>query len=248
MGLAIAVNDVDIHFGNDHTDGRYQKLNEFRLVKNELLLIKHAQEKLADSVFNNLEFFTTAEEKQEIILILQTELDEDNLEHQTKKQALYDKIGEETERLRHEITDLIGTEQQQGDLIKALVHDLNDVYEGHASALTILGNRYDLMDADMDMQRELLDFVNSIERAERTFNCLTGLLDIASDIQTTEEKIESLLSQALVNNELSSQAALPSLKSAVAQVVDKLKHALANVKEWRDAQAACLTQAGMCIA
>lgn len=230
---------------NDYADGRYARMSEFRIVKNELLSIKLAQEKLAESVFSNLDYFSTAEEKRDIILTLQAELEQEARVHQSKKQFLSNKIAEETARLQNEIALLIGSKHQQGNLIASLVNDLAEVHEGHASALKILGNRYELKDGDLDMQRELLDFVNSIERAERTYHCLTTLLAIANEIQSTEERIELLLSQVAKAPDMRVHE---NLVSIFTQVVERLKNALAHVREWRDAQTACLNQAGFCAA
>jgi len=232
MGQTVTAEYDEPIFIDEHRDGRYEKIKEFQAVKDELLAIKKTQNDLADCVFKNLHYFTNPGEKRDIILILRAELTHDATLHDQRKRELFHKITYETQRLQIEIASLIGTEEHQGDLIEQLSHDLNDACHGHMAAMKILGNRYQINEQDTDMQKELLNFVSSIERAERTHRCLTSLLDIANDIQTTEERLESLLGDSLIPKPATDQP----VQGIFSQVVVRLKQTLHSITDWHTSQ------------
>jgi len=238
MGVAVVADDYAV-LVDEHRDGRYEKLKEFQAVKAELLAIKKAQNSLAESVFKNLDYFTGPTEKREIVLTLREELARDTSKHDQRKRELFHKITLETTRLQAEITSLIGAKDEQGHLIRQLSHDLNDICHGHTAAMKILGNRFELNEQDTDMQKELLSFVSSIERAERTHQCLTLLLDIANDIQTTEERLASLLST-------DTDTGTPA-SGIFSHVVERLKQTLHNVSEWQASERSRLPQTRLVI-
>jgi hypothetical protein len=162
-------------------------------IHQELVVSKKSQADLVETVLSNIDGMP-AEEKIQIISELQEELADAEQAYVEKEAQLKHKIKQAIDQLHSEIMRLTGADAgDQQAQIKLLSQDLLQVQEGNFHAVGILFRRYGIAEGDLEMQNEVLEFVNSIERAEKTYQCITDLQSISGGIMSAEERIQGVL-------------------------------------------------------
>jgi len=181
---------------NDFAAVQCDCATESAKIHQQLVQSKKAQTDLLNTVLSNLEGIPP-EEKIEIITELKDELAQEEEAYDEKQEMLKGKIQHAIQELQDQIVHLIGAQAvDQREQIRQLSQDLLNVQEGHYHAVGILFRRYGIASDDIEMQNEVLHFINSIERAENTYQCITQLQNISGSMVSREELIDGILHDA----------------------------------------------------
>lgn len=174
-------------------DGTCDLISNFIDAQKTLYVSRKAQSDLAETVLNNIREIADPVEKVQLLKMLRWELLTERDERNRKRSQVVSSLQAEMARLETEIGELVGQTGDQGERIKEMLNDLNSAGSNRVDALRSLSKRYEIDTSDIEMQADLIRFVSSVERAARLYSALLQIIDIADQVQTTEEKIHNMI-------------------------------------------------------